>query len=182
MAIEIPPDVVRRAEQVMLELDALGASVRWVKAENLHLTLQFLGDVQDADLYAICQAVKRGASEHEPFQVTCRGLGAFPKPERPQTIWLGIDDPDNALAQFQKSVELELFELGFPKELRPYKPHLTLGRVARGKSDERLQSAIAADAGEWEAVIDADECVLFGSQLQGGGPVYSVLGRFPLGA
>jgi 2'-5' RNA ligase len=110
-------------------------SIRWVSTNNLHVTLKFLGDVEDREIYAICRAVNNAVQNASCFSLACRGVGAFPSIHQPRTIWVGIDDLDQELTTLFSRLESELSALGFPREPRRFKPHLTLGRVTHGRKN-----------------------------------------------
>jgi 2'-5' RNA ligase len=183
VALDLDAPVRRAAREIIERLARGHSSVRWVAPENLHLTFKFLGDVPETELYQVCRAVTRAVDGQTAFRVDCGGVGAFPSVARPRTIWLGLDDPDGRLVQLHGRMEEELGELGFPRELRPFVPHITLGRVAQGSRRletllDRLQAEANADAGS----VTVQECRIYASELGPDGPVYTVLGRAPLGA
>jgi 2'-5' RNA ligase len=182
IAVDLGPEV-RRAVRPMLErLERATGEVKWLDADNLHLTLKFLGDVEDAEIYRVCRQVQEAAADVAPFRVTCRGTGAFPNLQRPRTIWLGIDDAAGQLTNLQARVEERMRALQFPREERPFRPHVTIGRVGlvRRRLDDLAQ--LIAELAEVElGILDVDECVIYASELTPRGPIYTVLGRAPLG-
>ena len=108
--------------------------VRWVPAANIHLTLSFLGEVDEAALPAVKAALRRVAAAHPPHTLRVGGVGCFPgaaaAAAAPRVVWAGVEEGSGALAALQTDVAACLVPLGFPKERRPFSPHLTLGRVA----------------------------------------------------
>src|SRR4029450_10033794 len=92
VAVELAPSVAARARKLIDELRASSAQVNWVKTQQMHLTLKFLGDVQDTETPDICRVVADVAKTFEPFEITCRGVGAFPNLREPRTLWIGIED------------------------------------------------------------------------------------------
>lgn len=184
VAVELGASVAARAGDLINKLRVTAAQVNWVKTQQMHLTLKFLGDVPDIETPDICRVVSRVAKGFEPFEITCRGVGAFPSNEHPRTIWIGIEDGAEALCELQAAIEGALKEeLGFPKEARRFQPHLTLGRVkheppsTRGELTTLLEQAAHFDADL--AVID--EVVVFASFLHRSGPDHEALGRSELG-
>jgi len=184
VAVELAPSVAARAGELIDKLRVAAAQVNWVKTQHMHLTLKFLGDVPDTETPDICRVVAGVAKKFEPFEITCRGVGAFPTSEHPRTIWIGIEDGAEALCALQAAVEGALKqELGFAKEARRFQPHLTIGRVkheppsAHGELTELLIKHANFDADL--SVID--EVVVFASFLGRSGPNHEALGRAELG-
>ncbi len=158
--------------------------VRWVRAEGIHLTLKFLGDVPAARLGAIRQALEAVSHDCEGFTCLVAGLGCFPNPHRPRVVWVGLQEPSGRLAALQAAVERAVAALGYPPEGRPFTPHLTLGRVR-----ERLPAAEVAGVGaavsahnsaEPLGELEADHFDLIRSILQPDGARYISLASYAL--
>ena len=184
IAVELSPSVIKRANDLIDGLRVAAAEVNWVKTQQMHLTLKFLGDVPDTETPDICRVVRRAAADFEPFEVTCRGVGAFPSREKPRTLWIGIEDGAEELCELQAALDEALKkELGFAKEPRRFQPHLTIGRVkheppsAEGELAKLLEKHAEFDADL--AVID--EVVVFASFLSKWGPTHDALDRAGLG-
>jgi 2'-5' RNA ligase len=184
IAVEIAPSVSARAGELIDKLRVAGAQVNWTKTQHMHLTLKFLGDVPDTDTPDICRVVAQVARKFEPFEITCRGVGAFPTSQHPRTLWIGIEDGAEALCELQAAIESALKDqLGFPREPRRFQPHLTIGRVkheppaARGELTHLLEKHAQFDADL--SVID--EVVVFASFLSRSGATHDALGRAELG-
>ena len=152
---------------------ARGLPVKWVRPEALHLTLKFLGDVDDAreaDLRAALGQVGGG-----PVTLHIEGFGVFPDFRRPRIVWAGIA-PEPALELLQHRVEQVFAPLGFPTEARPFRPHLTLGRAARdARTFTGLENSLAAVT--FTATTLVPDLDLMESTLQSGGAVYQVKHR-----
>ena len=181
IAIEIPKKVQSKAFSVIDKLSKETSSIRWVSRENLHVTLKFLGDVEDRDTYAVCQAVTEVTRQNRRFTVDCNGIGAFPSVEKPRTIWLGIDEPENRLSNMYAEMEDSLQKLGYPQEARQFRPHLTIGRIQHGRRNmgnltTQMQNLSTTAIGE----IPVNELVIFSSELTRSGPIYTTLGRATL--
>ena len=156
-------------------------SVRWTDAENIHLTLKFLGDTSDALVSMLESSIASLAEPLFPFEVECRGFGAFPSPDRPRILWAGLDAKSaEVLGLLQQALERDLQEIGIAADEREFLPHITLGR---------LKSRAAPDLGEVFGRYDdlsfgksyIKDLVLYESQLRHDGPRYHVIERFPLG-
>ena len=135
IAINMPVAVVRRivdeVAAIKTAVAAAGHRVAWVPAANVHLTLKFLGPIKAEASEAIVARLTQGLAGRAPFEVEARGLGAFPSVERPRVLWAGVREQP-ALLALHKDIEGWMEELGFPRETRPYHPHLTVGRVGDG--------------------------------------------------
>ena len=95
VAVEITAPIRARAKELIASLDGTSAEVKWVETHNLHLTLKFLGEVHEREIFEVCQAVQRGAAKVEPFELEVCGAGAFPNAARPRTVWLGAGKARN---------------------------------------------------------------------------------------
>jgi 2'-5' RNA ligase len=155
--------------------------VAWVAPENLHVTLKFLGAVDEERLPAVGQALAAVAAAARGFELVIAGLGAFPTPTRPRVLWAGIDAGADALASLARAVEGALAGLGFPREERPFVGHVTLGRVREPRRDPGLARALAAAADRAFGRTAVDRLTLMRSDLGPRGARYTPLGSWPLG-
>jgi 2'-5' RNA ligase len=130
IAIHIPDDMRQAISRALVELrKVIGKSaVRWVAPENIHLTLKFLGDAPVSDLDQLQQMLAVEAARHRRFQVELGGLGVFPDIQHPRIVWIGLEAPRD-LSALQHGVEACTERLGYPRESRPFSPHLTVGRI-----------------------------------------------------
>ena len=159
-----------------------GDRIRWVKSEGIHLTLKFLGNVESALVHHVLAAVERAVNGTPPFQVALSKVGAFPRLEAPRVIWVGLQGNLETLAALQRRMEDEVSPLGFPKEERPFNPHLTLGRVNDGripKSGSGLD--LAKTTSRDEVAWWVEEVHLMQSTPTPSGSIYTRLGSIPLG-
>ncbi len=180
IAAEIEPEVRNRIAELLNRLQACPMKVRWVPPENLHWTLQFLGEVELTQTAEVCQHITAVAAGSRPFDIQAQGIGAFPRLERPRTVWLGANDGAEAMVTLAERLQDRLAQLGFAGESRRFTPHLTLGRVREAHRAAHLadwlEPHLAFDAG----TMHIDQMVLFSSRLESGGPVYEPLGRAAL--
>ena len=133
VAIFPPPEIQAAAIARALEsVRRLGNRVRWTKPENVHLTLKFLGDIQEEVLGNLCAALEEVCTKHTPFHVELARLGAFPSAWRARILWVGGGAGFDRLRVLAADLDDAFAPLGFEREERPYTPHLTLGRV-RGR-------------------------------------------------
>ena len=173
----------REVEEVVAEIQAAwkrkGTGVRWVRPEGIHITLKFLGGVPKDNVQGIVEAMKAVAKRHRPFSVVIKGAGGFPSTSRARVLWIGVEDRGGDLHNLFEELEEALQGIGFPREDRSFKPHLTLGRVKdkRGKSFPFLQELREREIG----VLEVKEMVLFRSQQKPQGAEYTPLAVVPLG-
>ena len=149
--------------------------VKWVRPENLHLTLKFLGSVDPGTVAGIGAALDAAVAGKAPFTLHFRGAGLFPERGRPRVLWIGIDGGADGMASLAAAVDEVLAPLGFPPESRPFVPHLTIGRVKDLRNTGVLAAAMDDSADmEWgESPVDRVHLVR--SELFPSGPRYSIL-------
>jgi 2'-5' RNA ligase len=182
VAVDLNAAVRRQAQLLIHELAARTTAVKWVSAEQLHVTVKFLGDVDDTELYEVCRAVDRAVSKLKPFEVICRGVGAFPHAHRPRTLWLGLEDPAHRMAQLQQQVEAEFASLGFPRDVRPFHAHVTIGRVeVRHRRWGQLTDELDQYAERELGSFPVNQCTVYTSELTPTGPIYTAIGHLQLG-
>ncbi|MCA9234876.1 MAG: RNA 2',3'-cyclic phosphodiesterase [Planctomycetales bacterium] len=162
-------------------------NVKWVEPENLHWTLQFLGDLDDQEMATVCLRVTRVAAKLPAFTIEGQGVGAFPSVERPRTLWLGAGQGSEQFCALQREIEDSLLSLGFRGDARQFTPHLTLGRASRGGNPGLVLSERLAKLADYPgeggpgATQAVDEVTVFASELTRDGPKYHVLASAPLG-
>ncbi len=151
--IAVEPGKAIRSRCVSLQetLARSGTEVKWVEPDNLHLTLLFLGEVDERDLLPVCRAVAAVCAELERIDLSVEGVGAFPNPSRPRTIWAGVGAGAAELIALHDALEPPLMELGcYRREERKFSPHLTLGRVKGDGPTDRLTQALTKQSA-WRA-------------------------------
>jgi 2'-5' RNA ligase len=176
----LPPPLRERLEETAAPLRSIAAGVSWVSAANYHLTVKFLGDVDEARIPPIIAAVEAAVAGRDPFDLALRGLGAFPGPGRPRVIWAGVRAGAADLAALAGAVEDRLAALGFPREARSFSAHVTLGRVREPRRDPALAAALARAEGVELGAARVDRVVLMQSQLSPRGARYTELAALPL--
>lgn len=178
VGLELNEEVRRNIIDLMTELRRTKAPVKWVEPENLHLTLKFLGDVPEDLLDAVKATLHSVAQGTPEFSFRVEGTGGFPNLRRPRVLWVGVV-PETSLMRLQESVETALKALGFPREDRPFHPHITLGRVKRPVTITELLRLLGEYRATAFGVVPATYLTLFRSDLSPQGPTYTPLGRFP---
>ncbi|WP_322791336.1 RNA 2',3'-cyclic phosphodiesterase [Bellilinea sp.] len=183
IAIELSPPIQKQLEQIVLDLQQTGSRhVKWVRPENIHLTLKFLGESQPDELDRLSAEIRPIASAARPIELKIHGLGAFPNFKRPRVIWVGVQAPPS-LIRLQQALEDAAEKIGYPREERPFSPHLTLGRVNREASPAelaRLGETIAQKPVGTLGSMTASQLILFRSVLKPAGAIYTPLAHFPL--
>ena len=177
-----PPEVVLdniQALQNRLKKSIKGA-IRWVRPEGIHLTLKFFGDISAYDVENISETIASKTTTVPPITLEIRGMGAFPDVNRPRVIWLGITGQLAPLLSLQRDLEEVFSKLGFPKENRPFRAHLTMGRVRVPKGIIGLAPSVEAGRNLMAGNFTVGEITLFQSSLSPQGAIYSKLAAFPL--
>lgn len=184
IAVDPSADTVARVSEFLEALKKkahrghAGLKLSWSNAEKFHLTLKFLGSVS-ADMRPEIEAsLERIASATEAFRISLQGTGAFPERGTARVLWAGVSDPERKLAALAEAVEQFIAPLGFPRENRPFAPHLTLARVKEGKDARKLlDGSNALEFGEFSV----NEIVLYESKLHPGGSAYLPIARYRFG-
>jgi RNA 2',3'-cyclic 3'-phosphodiesterase len=175
IAITPPTTLQQTVAEVRQVFQRLSLPWRWVTPEQIHLTLRFLGNVSEEAVPSLLQAIEQAAQGQTAFALRARALGCFPHPARPRVLWVGLDDPSQALERLNEHLTVALTPLGFPPENRPFHPHLTLARVQNmGRSSQlfpMLQTYQDRDFGEFLVT----QVHLVQSQLQRGGALHTIL-------
>lgn len=177
LAVELGAKARECAAEVVRELRGRrgGDDVRWVRAEDLHVTLRFLGEIGQERIPRLRETVGRETRRIAPFPLALGDLQAFPSPERPRVVALTLDSGES-LARLAEAVERGVVASGFDPEPRPFRAHLTLGRIRRVRFPD-AEAVAPADP----ATFEVREVVLFRSQLRPTGAVYTPLEHFALG-
>lgn len=176
IAIEISPELRAELERTIGSLRSAFGGVRWLKPENIHLTLKFLGDTEIDRIDAVNAILGEVAIRHRPLTVKLGGLGCFPNLKRPRVIWLGIERRQELIA-LAGDIEEGLAGLGFEKEKRAFRPHLTLGRVKAPLDGSKLTDAFRRLGADSFVSLDIEMILLLQSTLTPRGAVYQALSK-----
>lgn len=171
---ELSRELQRRAGET-----ARHAKVTWLPADRLHLTVRFIGEVDDARAAAIREALEPPLNI-APFDLTLAGAGAFPKGGAPRVLWVGVVSGQDQLIAAERAISARLARLGIPEEERPYRPHLTLARV-REPAGLRTARLLEGLTDRTLGTVRIDAITLFQSKLSPKGPTYTPLLRIPVG-
>jgi len=179
IAFPIPQAALIQIEQVQQSVQQFRwKKVRWVPIANIHLTLSFLGDINRNQQNDIVQAIFPIAETQAPFHLVTANLGVFPNARRPNIIWLGLRGDTQSLVNFQQEIQSALKPLGFKLEKRPFKAHLTLGRVKGAIPENELADMLCMEIPDCS--LTCDRLVFYQSQLSPKGARYFVLHEWQL--
>lgn len=172
VAIELPDGVkdVLAETAVALSKNIPDQAVRWVRPEQMHLTLRFLGDTAVAKLPTLQDHLTQLTARHPAFHLRLNGVGAFPNRKRPRVVWAGLAGELAVLQAMQAELEDRVVKLGWMREERPFSPHITLGRVKDGGRVQDLDWSVRL--AELGVAVTAVQLVQ--SELRPSGPVYTV--------
>lgn len=174
IAIPLPKECQILLKEMQESLRACGAEVRWVALPSIHLTLKFLGDVDAEVIPGLSKALIENTRSERPFELRLHGLGCFPNPGNPRVLWCGIGGETGCLLRLQQRVEFACTELGFGPDYRPFRPHLTLGRVQGKRNLELLMGRVAAGS-DHACGFHTDRFHIYKSSLKHQGAEYTVL-------
>jgi 2'-5' RNA ligase len=150
----------------------VGASMKWVRPEQMHLTLVFIGEIADERVPSLVEAMQRDIPQH-PFRMVFRGTGVFPPRGAPKVFWLGVAGGADEAIALQDQVAGRLEALGVPREARPFSPHLTLARWRDPRPSDRRR--VPPDSHADVAVLEVASVTLFQSRISSAGPAYTSL-------
>lgn len=180
IAVDLAPELKANLQDLVRRLKGKGGDVKWVGPHGLHLTLKFLGEISPEEARTVETVLRDVAGRHAAFPVEVKGTGVFPPgAKNPRVLWTDIE-AGPVLAALQKDLELELEKAGFPREERPFRPHLTLGRVksSRGMPDTLAELERHREAAFGRMIVS--RLTFFQSTLRPTGAEYSVLAEAEL--
>ena len=185
IAVDLPPAIQESVEKQTAHLRrTLGDDlIRWVPAQNMHLTLKFIGNIAASHLDFLKQLLTQSVNSQRQFDLQVGGIGSFPNLKRPRVLWVGIHAPAD-LTSLQKNVEAGAVRLGYEKEERGFSPHLTLGRVRQNVSAadlQRIRSALENTQIGRIGTATIEAVHLYKSDLHTDGSIYTKLLSVPLG-
>lgn len=175
IAIELNEETHSELSSLLSALKESDADVKWVAPEAIHLTLKFLGYIDEAKVKEVQEILSEVVKNFKPFALSLKEIGAFPKLDYPRVIWAGVDEGKDEAELIAKELEDKLEKIGIPREDRELHPHLTLGRVKSQKNKDKLKSIIETTKFESSSKVNVDHLTLFKSQLTAKGPIYTPL-------
>jgi len=181
IAIDIPGNILSEIRELQEGIKDYGFKIRWVRPESIHLTLKFLGDIKAVKINEIAEAISKTVVRYTPISLQAKGVGVFPGIKRPQVLWVGLTGQLEPLVSLQKTLDENLETIGFPMEKRPFKGHLTMGRM-KAKIDVKKFGDVLMTFRSFESeAFTADKIILYKSELKPSGAVYTELASASLG-
>ncbi len=182
IGLDVGKEIRRRLVALQEILARAGSEVKWVEADNLHVTLLFLGEVDNREVVDVCQVAAESIQPQPAFTMSIETAGCFPNPRRPRVLWVGVGEGVQEVCALHDALEGPLLELGcYRREERQYTPHVTLGRVKSDRPADKLAVALAKQA-KWKGgTVPVREVLVLSSELTPKGPIYTVLSRAKLG-
>ena len=181
VALNLSPEMRERLAALQDRLRCHQADVSWVRAENIHVTLKFLGETEEKRLPRVRAALAEAAQGQAAFSLEVEGVGSFGG-RVPRVIWVGVERGAEPLVRLAGRIESVLAQVGFPKERRGFSPHLSLGRVRSPRNAEALLAGLLEARAERFGTVRASSFELMQSEFRPSGSVYTVVDRFPLAA
>ena len=180
IAVELPDTIKTQVEQLEVRLIKARADIKWVKPQNIHITLKFLGEITTERVEAACTGVRKALQTIGPFQLSLSRVGAFPNLDRARVLWVDVEKGRDELINLQHQIEDILFTRNFVREPRPFSPHLAIGRVRSPKGLGTLTDLVKQTPFQ---TLDfrVDRVAVIKSYLESSGSIYTVLEHAPLG-
>jgi 2'-5' RNA ligase len=181
LAFELPLDIKEIVARVSGEIKKSPLNVRWVRVDNIHLTVIFMGNIKSGDIVKIGTEVETVCSRHGLFDISLSEMGVFPNKRKPRVLWLGLDGDLERMSHFRDSLQKQLRHFGIKEEKRKFRPHLTLGRFRKPqKGKSNLDEFMMRYKDLTSPVCPLDELILFQSTLSPKGAEYTKLGSWAL--
>lgn len=180
IACDIPDIFLEKISSVQDRLKGLDADVTWTKTGGIHITLKFLGDIEEGYIDKVAAVIEEASKGQTPFEISIKGSGAFPNLKNPRVVWIGVEDGANVLSKLHQGLDDRLKGLGFEPEEREFRPHLTLGRVKGPRGKERLSAAVSELREIELGSFTVDRVILYKSELKPTGAVYTKLREIKL--
>lgn len=178
IAINLNPDLKDTLANLVARLEKKGGHVKWVNQESMHLTLKFLGEIDENTALKIEDVLKRISGHTKPFILSLRGAGYFPQDRRnPRVLWIGLSE-EKALIALEEELEAELEKLGFSREKRKFHPHLTLGRVKSAAGIAEIIDALERERETNFGEMTVKRITFFQSILKPSGAEYLIISEF----
>ncbi len=180
IAIEIGSEIKTRVSEHIDKLKRTGADVKWVDPENIHLTLKFLGNIEEDTLPGLNEIISNVVSDLESFNINIRNFGTFPNLKRPRVIYVCVDEKENNLLTLYENLNKGVEELGIKGESKKFVGHITVGRIRTQKNISKLTTVLKSETERFFGLEKVNYLSLMQSQLTHEGPFYTKLNNFIL--
>ena len=181
IAIDIPGNILSEIRELQEGIKDYGFKIRWVRPESIHLTLKFLGDIKAVKINEIAEAISETVVRYTPISLQAKGVGVFPGIKRPQVLWVGLAGQLEPLVSLQKTLDENLETIGFPMEKRPFKGHLTMGRMKAKIDVKKFGDVLMAFRRFESETFTAGRLILYKSELKPSGALYTEMASASLG-
>lgn len=175
IAIEIPRQIKKKIDQLIAQEKNNQLPIKWTKFENLHITLKFLGEIDDVKKREIIHVLEETSKAFTPFIVNLDGIGCFPHPGNPRVLWIGVKHGVAMVTDIACNIEKSMVDIGFMKEKR-FHAHVTIGRT---RKPCKIENILAKPF--YSEDFSVESISLFKSNLTPQGPQYEILAKFKLG-
>jgi len=180
IAIDFEQKIKDELSLFIQKLQAVSSNVKWIKKSGMHLTLKFLGEIEEDKTAEIKSCLSKISKNHDSFSLQLKGTGTFPPgKKKPRVLWVGVEE-NKKLAKLQSDIERELAKLGFPPEKRPFHPHLTLGRIKASSQLGNIISYLEKNKDKSFGHMVVKKTTFFLSILKPTGAEYKALAEFEL--
>lgn len=180
IAIKIPDEIKKNMVTIQEQLRKAKVEASWPRAEGMHLTLKFLGDVPETRITEIVNGLQTAAEGIGQFRLEVKGIGTFPNSQNPRVVWIGISGDIEKLTKLQGAVEDTMARIGLERDNRKFAAHLTLGRIKNIRSRDQWLAVLAELRDRSLSGFDATAICLMKSELKPAGAVYEEMGRVDL--
>jgi 2'-5' RNA ligase len=180
IAIELPETAKSFLAGLQQDFKNCGADIRWVKPENIHLTLKFLGNIEEKQIDNIIKVIEKACSKYAAFNFRFSGVDVFPRRGSPRVLWVGMNG-NETLTGLQQEIDIGLVKLGFERENRKFVPHLTLGRFKSSRGKVPLLDKIKSYKNNKSGLTDVSSVSLIKSDLSPAGARYTRIAEVSLG-
>lgn len=181
IAVPLDPKLRDAAAGLRHHLNVSSDTIRWVPPDNLHLTLKFLGEIAERRLAKVAEVAREVARRTAPFTISLTGAGAFPSARRPQVVWVGVREGAEALVVLARDLDGSLHRLKFPRERRPFRPHLTVARARHAQPLPDLSGPLGDLEGLAVGTQAVSTVVVMESRLHPSGATYRPIEEVGLG-
>lgn len=182
LAFELPIDIKNTVEEVLDQAKQHDLPIKWVPLMNIHLTVVFLGNIQEENIPVMGKGIEKSCSQTSHFHISLDNMGCFPNKRNPRVLWLGLKGEIERISFFRNELQNQLIPFGITPEKRPFRPHLTLGRFKKPNKKNALKVEKLMESHQKfngsEQIIP--ELVQFRSDLRPSGAVYTRVASWPL--
>lgn len=179
IAIKLEDSIKKSLTTLLEKMRHKGGKIKWVKEEGMHLTLKFLGEIQETKVSEVEKILEKITQNSSSFSIRIKGTGCFPHRRNPRVLWTGVEGGEQ-LVSFHNQLDVELEKIGFEREKREFRPHLTLGRVKSVFSIKEIMDELEKHQDTVFGEMKVNKITFFRSVLKPSGAEYSVLSEFSL--